>query len=118
MDGSPFLDETGLDMGIAPPFEPYLEVQARNTPYTVAFTGYSSVCQSDIAISDLPDHTVATLGNESVTAHGGQAVFPRATSAPPVTGVLKLSLPGTARPVTFADHTYWPGDRLSFEQGS
>lgn len=118
VNGSLFFESTDLAMGIVPPFEPYLEVQARQTAYTVSFDGYSSVCQSDIAVSNLPDGTVATLDRQSVTAHGGSAVFPRGTSSPPVTGVLSLALPGTARPVTFASHTYWSGDRLSFEQGS
>jgi hypothetical protein len=118
VNGSLFFQSTDLAMGIAPPFEPYLEVQARQTAYTVSFDGYSSVCQSNIVVSNLPDGTVATLDHQSVTAHGGSAVFPRGMSSLPVTGVLSLALPGSARPVTFASHAYWPGDRLSFEQGS
>ncbi len=118
VNGSLFFQSTDLAMGIAPPFEPYLEVQARQTAYTVSFDGYSSVCQSNIVVSNLPDGTVATLDHQSVTAHGGSAIFPRGMSSLPVTGVLSLALPGSARPVTFASHAYWPGDRLSFEQGS
>ena len=41
VDGRPFLDATGLDMGIEPPFQPYLEVQALRTPYVVAFSRYA-----------------------------------------------------------------------------
>ena len=49
VNGRPFYSADDLHMGITPPFEPYLEVQARRTAYTVAFDGYSSVCQNDVA---------------------------------------------------------------------
>ncbi len=118
VNGAPFYSATDLQMGIKPPFEPYLEVQARAIPYTVAFDGYSSVCQNDLVISGLPDGTVARLGGTSVAARGGSVSFPMARSAPPVTGTLTLSLPGTADPVRFSRHRYWPGDRYSYEPGA
>jgi hypothetical protein len=117
VNGTVFLDETGLTMGITPPFEPYLEVQARAIPYSVAFTAYSSVCQDDLTVSGLTEGTVVSLGGRSATAHHGVAVFPEDRSSPPVTGLLSVAPPGGA-PVTFASHTYWPGDRLSFRPGA
>jgi hypothetical protein len=115
VNGAPFLQATDLHMGIVPPLEPYLEVQARRTAYTVAYSRYSTVCDNGVAVTGLPDGTVATLGPRSVTAHGGVATFPADKSSPPVTGVLSLARPGTTTPVRFAPHTYWPGDRLSFQ---
>jgi hypothetical protein len=118
VNGALFFAATDLHMGIAPPFDPYLEVQARGTAYTVAFDGYSSVCQNNVVVSDLPDGSVARLGATTVTAHGGSAVFPMAAVAQPVTGELSLSLPGTASPVRFSRHRYWPGDRYSYAPGT
>jgi hypothetical protein len=117
INGTSFLQADHLHMGITPPLEPYLEVQAERTPYTVAYSRYSTVCQSGVVISGLPDGTVATLGHLSATAHDGTAVFPADKWSPPVTGVLALDRPGTTVPVRFASRTYWPGDRLSFQPG-
>jgi hypothetical protein len=118
VNGALFFSATDLHMGIVPPLEPYLEVQARQTAYTASFSGYSSVCQSNVVVSNLPNGTVATLGHQSVAAHNGSAVFPGGMASPPVTGVLTLALPGVTRPIRFDPHTYWPGDRLSFEPGT
>ncbi len=118
VDGRPFLSADDLHMGITPPFEPYLEVQARRTAYTVAFDGYSSVCQNDVAISDVPDGGVARLGTLTANAHGGSAVLPLAMLSAPITGDLSLSLPGDSNPVRFTRHRYWPGDRFSYEPGT
>ena len=60
VDGSLFYYAYILQLGITPPFQPYLEVQARQTPYTVAYDGYSSVCDPDVAVTGLPEGTVAT----------------------------------------------------------
>ncbi len=118
VDGSPIFSANDLHMGITPPFEPYLEVQARRTPYTVAFDGYSSVCRNDVVVSDVPDGGVARLGHLTATAHGGSAVLPMAKVATPITGDLTLSLPGNADPIRFSRHHYWPGDRFSYEPGA
>ncbi len=118
VDGTLFFHATDLRMGIAPPFEPYLEVQARQTAYRVAFRGYSSACQPDLVVSNVTDGTLATLGGQRVLAHDGVAVFRWSEHAAPVTGALSLLMPGGSRPTTFSPHTYWPGDRLSFEPGT
>jgi hypothetical protein len=118
VNGSPFYYAYVLQLGITPPLQPYLEVQARQTPYTVAYDGYSSVCQSDVAVAGLPDGSTAMLDGQRAVAHGGSAVFPSAISASPMTGSLTLTLPGNARPVRFARHTYWPGARYSFTPGT
>lgn len=118
IDGILFFEGTGLNMGIVPPFQPYLEVQERQTPYAVAYASYSSVCQGGLAVSNLPDGSVARLGDLSAIARGGSAVLPADTSWPPVTGTLDLSLPGAAHPVPFARHTYWPGSRYAFAPGA
>ncbi len=118
MNGRPFYSADDLDMGITPPFEPYLEVQARRTAYTVAFDGYSSVCQNDVDISDVPDGSIVRLGALTATAHGGSAVVPMAMVTAPITGDLSLSLPGETVPVRFSRHRYWPGDRFSYEPGA
>lgn len=118
VDGRPFFSADDLHMGITPPFEPYLEVQARGTAYTVAFDGYSSVCRNDVDISDVPDGGVARLGALTATAHGGSAVLPVAMLSAPITGDLSLSLPGDPDPVRFSRHRYWPGDRFSYEPGA
>ncbi|MGO8872862.1 MAG: hypothetical protein ACLQPH_15950 [Acidimicrobiales bacterium] len=118
VNGALFFAATDLHMGITPPFEPYLEVQARQTAYTVEFDGYSSVCQDNVVVSDLPDGSLATLGTTTVAALGGSAVFPMAKVAPPVTGDLSLSMPGNADRVRFSRHRYWPGDRYSYAPGT
>ncbi len=118
VNGAPFYAANDLQMGIKPPFEPYLEVQARGTAYSVAFDGYSSVCGNNLVISDLPDGSMARLGTSTVAAHDGSASFPLSQAAPPVTGALILSLPGSVDPVRFSRHRYWPGDRYSFEPGA
>jgi hypothetical protein len=118
VDGAPFYSADLLQLGITPPFQPYLEVQARQTAYTVAYDGYSSVCRPDVVVSGLPEGTVATLDGRRQVATSGTATFPEAVTAPPVTGALSLTLPGDARPVQFARHTYWPGSRYSFAPGT
>jgi hypothetical protein len=118
VNGRSFYSADDLDMGITPPFEPYLEVQARRTAYTVAFDGYSSVCQNDVDISDVPDGSIVRLGALTATAHGGSAVVPMAMVTAPITGDLSLSLPGETVPVRFSRHRYWPGDRFSYEPGA
>ncbi len=107
-----------LQLGIKPPFQPYLEVQARQTPYTVAYDGYSSVCQPDVVVTGLPEGTVASLDGSQQVATNGSATFPAPISSQPMVGALSLQLPGTTRPVLFARHTYWPGTRYSFAPGS
>ncbi len=107
-----------LQLGIKPPFQPYLEVQARQTPYTVAYDGYSSVCQPDVVVTGLPQGTVATLDGSQQVATNGSATFRAPISSQPMVGALSLQLPGTTRPVLFARHTYWPGTRYSFAPGS
>ena len=107
-----------LQLGITPPFQPYLEVQARQTPYSVAYDGYSSVCSPGVTVTGLPEATVAHLDGSQQVAVNGSVTFPAATHAPPMVGALTLSLPGTTRPVRFARHTYWPGNRYSFAPGT
>ena len=118
VDGSLFYAADTLRLGITPPFQPYLEVQARQTPYTVAYDGYSSVCQPDVTVSGLPEGSVAGLDGRRATAEGGSATFPTAIESPPMAGVLTLHLPGDTRPVQFTPHTYWPGSRYSFAPGN
>jgi len=118
VDGSLFYYAYVLQLGIIPPFQPYLEVQARQTPYTVAYDGYSSVCDPDVAVTGLPQGTVANLDGSRQVATDGSATFPAAISSPPLVGSLTLSLPGTTRPVRFAPHTYWPGSRYTFAPGT
>lgn len=122
VDGHAFLDASGLDMGITPPFQPYLEVQAKGTPYEVAFSRYASVCGDDVRVDGLPDETLARLGGQLVSARGGQAVFTLARSSDPLEGPMLLALPasvpgGQVRVVQFAASTYWPGQRFGYEPG-
>ena len=118
VNGSLFYYAYILQLGIAPPFQPYLEVQARQTPYSVAYDGYSSVCQPDVAISGLPDGSTATLNGHQAVARNGTATLTAAVAAPPMTGVLTVREPGTGRTVRFAPNTYWPGSRYSFAPGT
>ena len=118
VDGSLFYYAYILQLGITPPFQPYLEVQARQTPYTVAYDGYSSVCQNDIVVTGLPAGSTAALDGRLARVQDGEAVFPAALSSQPVTGVLSLTLPGNTRQIRFARHTYWPGARYSFAPGT
>jgi hypothetical protein len=118
VNGSLFYTSYLLQLGITPPFQPYLEVQARQAPYTVSYSGYSSVCQPDVVVAGLPQGSVAELDGTKQTAEQGSATFPAAISSPPLVGALSLSLPGNTRPVRFARHTYWPGTRYSFAPGS
>ncbi len=118
VDGALFYSASDLDLGITPPLQPYLEVQARQTPYSVAFDGYSSVCAPDVRITGLPAGSTASLDGRRVAARDGTAVFPATTSSSPMTGSLTVSSPGAGRPTRFAPHTYWPGSRFSFAPGS
>ncbi len=118
VNGALFYEADDLALGITPPLQPYLEVQARQTPYSVAYDGYSSVCQRDVVVTGLPDGSSASLGGRRAVVRNGSAVFSDAISAPPVTGSLTVTLAGNARPVRFARHTYWPGARYSFVPGT
>ncbi len=118
IDGWPFYSASSLQLGITPPLQPYLEVQARQAPYTVAYRGYSSVCQPDVVVTGLPTGSVARLAGRKQVAAQGSATFPAVLSSPPIVGALTLSLPGSTRPVRFAPHTYWPGARYSFSPGT
>ncbi len=114
VDGRVLLDATDLHMGIEPPFQPYLEVQAVGTPYSVAFSSYASVCGDDVVIDGLPDGSRAEFGSQLVVAHDGRATFSLPRSSGPVTGALEVVGPGGGT-VRFAAHTYWPGDRLAYQ---
>jgi hypothetical protein len=118
VNGSLFYSSYLLQLGITPPFQPYLEVQARQTPYAVSYSGYSSVCQPDVVVGGLPQGSVVELDGRKQVAEQGSATFPAAISSPPLVGALSLRLPGNTRPVRFARHTYWPGTRYSFAPGS
>jgi hypothetical protein len=118
INGSLFYTAFILQLGITPPFQPYLEVQAHQTPYTVAYDGYSSVCQPDVVVTGLPEGTVASLDGRRQMAANGSATFATSINSPPMVGALTLRLPGTTRPVVFARHTYWPGTRYSFAPGT
>jgi hypothetical protein len=114
VDGRPFLDATGLHMGITPPFQPYLEVQAVATPYSVAFARYASVCGDDVVVEGLPDGTVVSLGGRLAAAANGRAVFALARSSSPMSGSIGVLEPKAAHTVWFSPHTYWPGTRFSY----
>jgi len=118
VNGSLFYSAYLLQLGITPPFQPYLEVQARQATYTVAYRGYSSVCQPDVVLTGLPTGSVARLAGQKQVAEQGSATFPAFLASPPMVGALTLSLPGNTRPVHFAPHTYWPGTRYSFAPGT
>lgn len=117
VNGTLFYTGDDLHLGIAPPFQPYLEVQARHTAYTASFNGYSSVCQPDVVVTNLPDGSTVKLAGEEVAAHNGSAVLPYAITSGPVTGVMIVSEPGESSPTRFALHTYWPGSRFTFSPG-
>ena len=117
VNGSAFLDASGLHMGITPPFQPYLEVQALRTSYSVAFARYASVCGNDVVIEGLPEGTVVSLGGHLVAASHGQAVFALDRSSSPLSGSLELFGPMAIHPVRFAPHMYWPGDRFTYRAG-
>ncbi len=114
VNGQIFYRSTSLDMGIVAPFEPYLEVQAQGTPYTVSFSGYSSVCRPDVVVDNLPTGSVVSLGSQSAVAEGGHATLPLPETSGPVSGRLEVRKPGQRAPVVFAPHTYWPGDRYTY----
>ncbi len=114
VNGQIFYRSTSLDMGIVAPFEPYLEVQAKGTPYTVSFSGYSSVCNRDVVVNGLATGSVVSLGSASAVAQGGHATLALAETSAPVSGRLEVRVPGRPAPVVFASHTYWPGDRYAY----
>ncbi len=117
IDGSLFYSADDLHLGIAPPFQAYLEVQARRTAYTASFNGYSSVCQPDILITNLPDGSTVQLGSEKATARDGTATLRYAITSAPVAAAMIVSVPGESRPIRFDTSTYWPGSRYSFAPG-
>ncbi len=117
INGSLFYSAGDLHLGIAPPFQAYLEVQARQTAYTASFKGYSSVCQPDILITNLPDGSTVQLGSDKATARGGTATLQYGMASAPVTAAMIVSVPGESRPIRFDTSTYWPGSRYSFAPG-
>jgi len=117
IDGSLFYSADDLDLGIAPPFQAYLEVQARHTAYTASFNGYSSVCQPDILITNLPDGSSVQLGSEKATARNGTATLSYGIASSPITSAMLVSVPGDSQPIRFDTATYWPGSRYSFAPG-
>ena len=112
--GTLFLDATGLHMGIVPPLQPYLEVQALKTPYTVAYSNYASVCGDDVVISGVPGGSVVDLDGKLAWVAEGRAVLRMPRSAAPITGALIVHLPGASRTLRFAPHTFRPGDRFTY----
>lgn len=118
VDGTSFFRSSALHLGIVPPFEPYLEVQARRTPYTVSYTRYAATCGSDVTVKGVPDGAVGVLGSEQAVARHGELVLPLAEHRGPVSGRLRVRLPGGGRTVRFAPHTYWPGDVFTYQPGA
>ena len=117
VNGSVFLDATGLHMDIASPFRPDLEVRAAGAPYTVAFDRYTSTCGDDVVVDGVPPGTRALLAGRAATAVQGRVVLTVDRANGPVTGNLELLAP-RASAVRFARHTYWPGDRYAYRPGS
>ena len=68
-------------------------------------------------MTGLPEGTVATLDGRRQVAREGRRPFPR-PSRPAGHRGAEPALPGDARPVRFARHTYWPGTRYSFAPGT
>lgn len=117
VNGTSFFSSSALHLGIVPPFEPYLEVQALRTPYTVSYTRYAATCASDITVHGVPDGTVGMLGSRRAVAHHGVLLLPLAEHRGPVPGVLTVVLPDGGQTVRFAPYTYWPGDVLTYQAG-
>ncbi len=82
VNGSLFYYAYILQLGITPPFQPYLEVQARQTPYSVAYDGYSSVCQPDVVVTGLPDGSTASLAGRRAGPETARRTSPPRSPAP------------------------------------
>ncbi len=117
VNGTSFFSSSALHLGIVPPLEPYLEVQALRTSYTVSYTRYAATCGSDITVRGVPDGTVGVLGSLRAVARHGALALPLAEHRGPVRGLLRVTLPGGGRTVRFAPHAYWPGDVLTYQAG-
>jgi len=118
VNGTSVFRSSSLHLGIVPPFEPYLEVQALRTPYVVSYTRYAATCGSDVTVRGVPDGAVGTLGSRRAVARHGVLMLPLAERRGPVRGRLRVRLPGSGQTVRFAPHTYWPGDVFTYQPGA
>lgn len=116
------LDRSDLAMNIEPPFQPYLEVQARTVGYSSVFTNFWVTRDDSIVLEGLPEGTVATLaGQGQVLATGTVGADGRVRLTPPLPyargkGDLRVRLPGKGTDRTVAaDLPYAGGDVYSVE---
>jgi len=92
-------------------------VQALRAPYAVSYTRYAATCGSDVTVKGVPDGAVGILGSRQAVARHGVLALPLAEHRGPVSGRLRVRLPGSGQTVRFAPHTYWPGDVLTYQPG-
>ncbi len=115
------LDADDLDLGVAPPFQAYLEVQSRVIPYTARFTDFWVTAADAVHIEGLPPGTEVVIGATDA---------PRAAGTADQDGVarLDLALPDARGTAALAvrgpdergwrripDFTYAGGDRYRAE---
>jgi hypothetical protein len=77
------LDAGDLDLGVAPPFQAYLEVQSRVIPYTARFTDFWVTASDVVQVEGLPPGAAVVLGPTDE---------PRATATADDGGVARLEL--------------------------
>lgn len=108
INGQRFLAARGLNMAIAPPFEPYLEMQAKGTAYRVFYTRYAAVRGRRVELSGLPAGTRVEAGSRIEVVQRGRLQLARPPQAGPLT--VTVTVPGGS-----PHHLrLWPGDRVQF----
>ncbi|CAB1127759.1 conserved protein of unknown function [Candidatus Hydrogenisulfobacillus filiaventi] len=111
VNGRCLLRARGLHLAVTPPFEPYLEVQARGTAYAVAYARYAAVQGRTVRLVGLPPGTRVRAGGRRLTVERRQVVIPRPARDGPLT--VTVQVPG-GRPHRLR---LWPGDRVRYAPG-
>jgi len=84
LDDTQVIDAADLELSMEPPFQPYLEVQAKDTAYTSRFTNFWVTASDTIRIDGLPEGAEVRIG---------AAAQPIASGTADAEGTARLRLP-------------------------
>ncbi|MCL6488378.1 MAG: hypothetical protein K6T76_05515 [Alicyclobacillus mali] len=112
INGEEVFASSALHMQIAPPFDAYLEVQEKNTPYAVQYRRFAAVQAGGVLLRGLPARAEVLWKGHTYRPKGGDVVLPVSAQAGEASGHLSIVMDGKE---TGGDVTLWAGQELTYE---
>ncbi|WP_206830298.1 hypothetical protein [Alicyclobacillus fructus] len=114
VNGEQVFSSDSLHMQIAPPFDAYLEVQEKNTPYAVQYRQFAALAGDGVTLKGLPDGATVIWQGRAYQASRGVVVLPLSALTGEATGSLAVVTGGK---VTRGTVRLWAGETLQYVQG-